>query len=100
MSNAPITTRKLYHYLGTGDARKQAIFNINLQIERGSLTILMGPSGSGKTTLLTLIGCLSDVRDDEVMSLVMTSTARARPYLLACAATWVSSFRRTICMKA
>jgi hypothetical protein len=32
--------------------------------------------------------------------LVMTSTARARPYLLACAATWVSSFRRTICMKA
>jgi putative ABC transport system ATP-binding protein len=66
MSNAPITTRKLDHYLGTGDARKQAIFDINLQIERGSLTILMGPSGSGKTTLLTLIGCLRDVRDGEV----------------------------------
>jgi ABC-type lipoprotein export system ATPase subunit len=100
MSNAPITTRKLDHYLGTGDARKQANFDINLQIERGSLTILTGPSGSGKTTLLTLIGCLSDVRDDEVMSLVMTSTARARPYLLACAVALVSSFKRTACLKA
>ena len=87
MSNALITTRKLGHYFGTGDARKQAIFDINLQIERGSLTILIGLSGSGRTTLLTLIRCLRGVRDGEVMSLVMTCTARARPYLLACAAT-------------
>ncbi|MEN8840577.1 MAG: ATP-binding cassette domain-containing protein [Octadecabacter sp.] len=66
MGNAPITTRGLNHYFGTGGARKQAIFDINLEVERGSLTILMGPSGSGKTTLLTLIGCLRDVSDGEV----------------------------------
>jgi putative ABC transport system ATP-binding protein len=66
MNDAPITTRNLNHYFGTGDARKQAIFDINLEITRGSLTILMGPSGSGKTTLLTLIGCLREVKDGEV----------------------------------
>jgi putative ABC transport system ATP-binding protein len=66
MSDAPIMTRGLNHFFGTGDARKQAIFDINLEIERGSLTILMGPSGSGKTTLLTLIGCLREVNDGEV----------------------------------
>jgi putative ABC transport system ATP-binding protein len=62
----PITVKTLNHYFGTGDARKQAIFDINLEIDRGSLTILMGPSGSGKTTLLTLIGCLRDVKDGHV----------------------------------
>ncbi|TYB84640.1 ATP-binding cassette domain-containing protein [Oceaniovalibus sp. ACAM 378] len=66
MGDAPIITRGLNHFFGTGDARKQAIFDINLEIERGSLTILMGPSGSGKTTLLTLIGCLREVNDGEV----------------------------------
>ena len=59
MRTPPITTRALDHYFGVGDARKQALFDINLEIARGSLTILMGPSGSGKTTLLTLIGCLA-----------------------------------------
>lgn len=66
MADAPISTGHLDHYFGVGDARKQAIFDINLDISRGSLTILMGPSGSGKTTLLTLIGCLREVTDGEV----------------------------------
>lgn len=66
MGNAPITACNLNHFFGSGDSRKQAIFDINLEIERGSLTILMGPSGSGKTTLLTLIGCLREVKDGDV----------------------------------
>ena len=37
------------------------MFDIDLTINRGELTILMGASGSGKTTLLTLIGCLRGV---------------------------------------
>ncbi|MEM7721376.1 MAG: ATP-binding cassette domain-containing protein [Pseudomonadota bacterium] len=60
---APIQVNGLNHWFGTGDARKQAIWDVDLEIERGSLTILMGASGSGKTTLLTLIGCLRDVQD-------------------------------------
>jgi ABC-type multidrug transport system ATPase subunit len=35
---------------------------VNLQFNRGRLTILMGSSGSGKTTVLTLLSCLRDVQ--------------------------------------
>jgi putative ABC transport system ATP-binding protein len=62
----PLTAQGLHHWFGTGDARKQALFDINLQIARGSLTVLVGPSGSGKTTLLTLLGCLREVQDGSV----------------------------------
>ncbi|MGC1505313.1 MAG: ATP-binding cassette domain-containing protein [Sulfitobacter sp.] len=64
--DASIGVTGLNHWFGTGEARKRAIFDVNMQIERGSLTILMGPSGSGKTTLLTLMGCLRDVQDGSV----------------------------------
>lgn len=53
----------LNHWFGEGSARKQALFDIDLILERGSFTVLMGPSGSGKTTLLTLIGCLRSVQN-------------------------------------
>jgi putative ABC transport system ATP-binding protein len=65
-SDAPIIAGGLNHWFGAGEARKQALFDIDLSIARGSLTILMGPSGSGKTTLLTLLGCLRDVQDGSV----------------------------------
>lgn len=62
----PIELKRLNHWFGTGDARKQAVFNLSLSIKPGSLTILMGPSGSGKTTVLTLMGCLRDVKEGSV----------------------------------
>ncbi|MGP6089302.1 ATP-binding cassette domain-containing protein [Antarctobacter jejuensis] len=65
MRDAPITTRGLNHFFGKGETRKQALFDITLNIGRGSLTVLMGPSGSGKTTLLTLIGALRAVTDGD-----------------------------------
>lgn len=68
MNNAtpPISVTGLNHWFGKGEARKQAIFDLNLTVARGSLTILMGPSGSGKTTVLTLMGCLRDVQGGSV----------------------------------
>lgn len=65
----PLQARALNHWFGAGEARKQALFDINLQIARGSLTVLMGPSGSGKTTLLTLLGCLREVQEGSVVLL-------------------------------
>lgn len=59
----------LNHFFGAGEAKKQALFDIDLKIERGSLTVLVGPSGSGKTTVLTLVGCLREVQDGSVMLL-------------------------------
>ena len=66
MTDMAIQTQALDHFFGEGEARKQAIFDVNLEIESGKLTILMGPSGSGKTTLLTLMGCLRHVQSGSV----------------------------------
>ncbi|WP_272007525.1 ATP-binding cassette domain-containing protein [Roseovarius sp. ZX-A-9] len=62
----PVEIHGLNHFFGSGEARKQAIFDINVSIAKGSLTILMGPSGSGKTTLLTLIGALREIQEGNV----------------------------------
>jgi putative ABC transport system ATP-binding protein len=53
-----ISAQNLNHYFGEGDLRKQALFDINLDIHAGEIIIMTGPSGSGKTTLLTLMGGL------------------------------------------
>lgn len=61
-----VAVQDLNHWFGTGEARKQALHDVNLTLRRGSFTALMGPSGSGKTTLLTLIGCLRAVQEGSV----------------------------------
>jgi putative ABC transport system ATP-binding protein len=53
-----IVVEQLDHFFGTGELRKQVLFEINLSIASGEIVILTGPSGSGKTTLLTLMGGL------------------------------------------
>jgi putative ABC transport system ATP-binding protein len=58
-----ISISQLNHYYGQGSLRKQVLFDINLQIDRGEIVIMTGPSGSGKTTLLTLMGSLRSVQD-------------------------------------
>lgn len=47
---------------GSGDLRKQILFDINLDIYAGEVVLLTGPSGSGKTTLLTLIAALRSMQ--------------------------------------
>ena len=37
-----------------------ALKNINIEIEKGKLTILRGRSGSGKTTLINILGALDN----------------------------------------
>lgn len=59
MHNHPvIAIQNLDFYFGSGRLRKQALFDVNLEISPGEIVIMTGPSGSGKTTLLTLIGGL------------------------------------------
>ena len=57
-SQFAISVTKLNHYYGQDALRKQVLYDINLQIDRGEIVIMTGPSGSGKTTLLTLMGGL------------------------------------------
>lgn len=57
-----ISLQHLDHYFGRGQLRKQALFDINLDISPGEIVITTGPSGSGKTTILTLVGGLRSVQ--------------------------------------
>lgn len=80
----PIAINKLNYWFGRGEARKQALFDVNLEIERGKLVILMGPSGSGKTTLLTLVGCLREVHEGSVRLLGRELNGASEDLLVAC----------------
>jgi putative ABC transport system ATP-binding protein len=53
-----ITVDKVSHYFGSGQLKKQILFEVSAEIASGEIVILTGPSGSGKTTLLTLMGAL------------------------------------------
>lgn len=64
--DVPVAIAHLDHWFGSGEARKQALFDMTLALPKGTLTVLMGPSGSGKTTVLTLAGCLRDVQAGSV----------------------------------
>ncbi len=63
---AAIEIRDLQHHYGSGDGRKQVLFDNNLRVEPGEIVIMTGQSGSGKTTLLTLIGTLRRVQEGEM----------------------------------
>ncbi len=58
-----IVVEHLDHHYGTGDLRKQILFDVSTTIHAGEIAILTGPSGSGKTTLLTLIGALRSAQE-------------------------------------
>jgi putative ABC transport system ATP-binding protein len=51
---------------GEGANEVDAISDIDLSVERGSLVAIMGPSGSGKSTLLTIAGSLEEPTSGDV----------------------------------
>jgi putative ABC transport system ATP-binding protein len=61
-----IDCRALDHAFGTGEARAQVLFGVDLSIARGEFVVLKGASGSGKTTLLTLLACLRQIQGGTV----------------------------------
>ncbi len=58
--------RALDHWFGSGEGRKQVLFENGIELLPGELVILTGPSGSGKTTLLTIVGALRAVQAGSV----------------------------------
>ncbi len=58
-----ISIDRVNHYFGTGQLRKQVLYEISAEILAGEVVIMTGPSGSGKTTLLTLIGALRSAQE-------------------------------------
>ncbi|MFD0864621.1 ABC transporter ATP-binding protein [Tessaracoccus lubricantis] len=47
-----ITTDKLSKTFSNAGTQQHVLKNLDLEIERGSFTVIMGPSGAGKSTLL------------------------------------------------
>jgi len=58
--------RRVSKSYGEGVAEVQAIREVDLSVECGSLVAVMGPSGSGKSTLLTIAGSLEEPTSGEV----------------------------------
>jgi ABC-type Fe3+/spermidine/putrescine transport system ATPase subunit len=57
-ANTYIRIRGLRKVYQMGHTKVHALAGVDLDIPRGSFTVLMGPSGSGKSTLLYLLGGL------------------------------------------
>lgn len=57
-SHPVVRVEALAKHFGSGNARVEALLDIDLQVLPGQMVGLMGPSGSGKTTLLNCIACI------------------------------------------
>jgi putative ABC transport system ATP-binding protein len=57
-TNEFIQARSLTKTFQMGETKVTALGGIDLDIPKGSLTVIMGPSGSGKSTLLYILGGL------------------------------------------
>ena len=63
---AAIDVQNVRHFFGSGEARKQVLFDNFLSVQPGEIVIMTGQSGSGKTTLLTLIGTLRRIQQGQL----------------------------------
>jgi putative ABC transport system ATP-binding protein len=59
--------RQVSKSYGEGAAEVQAIQDVDLCVDCGTLVAVMGPSGSGKSTLLTIAGSLEEPTSGEVI---------------------------------
>lgn len=52
---------------GKGEATIYALNDVNFNLEKGKICVILGPSGSGKTTLLNMIGGLDNLDSGDVI---------------------------------
>ena len=53
-----VRIRGLTKVFGERETRVDAVRDVDLELARGEIVLVMGPSGSGKTTLLSMLGGL------------------------------------------
>lgn len=53
-----IHTQNLSKSYRSGNQKREALHDINIDISKGEIIAITGPSGSGKSTLLHILGCL------------------------------------------
>jgi putative ABC transport system ATP-binding protein len=57
----------VYKTFMSGDTKVSAVENVNLNVLKGKIAIILGKSGSGKTTLLNIIGGLLKPDDGKIL---------------------------------
>lgn len=62
-----ISIKKVAKFFGPKDSQIAAVKDVDLEIEKGSYTVILGRSGSGKSTLLNLISGLDKVSSGELV---------------------------------
>ncbi|MFC0634461.1 ABC transporter ATP-binding protein [Brevundimonas balnearis] len=79
-----VTARHIDMAFGSNGLMTQVLFDVNLEVEQGKLTMLVGPSGCGKTTLLSILsGTLKPTGGEvEVMGNVITRMRDAEKVIL------------------
>jgi putative ABC transport system ATP-binding protein len=58
MSEPLVQVHGLWKVFGEDETRVEAVRELDLELARGEIVLVMGPSGSGKTTLLSMLGGL------------------------------------------
>jgi putative ABC transport system ATP-binding protein len=59
--------RSVSKVYGKGAAEVQALMDVSMTVDAGSMVAVMGPSGSGKSTLLTIAGTLEEPTSGAVL---------------------------------
>lgn len=67
MEDILITARNLGKFFGRGADRNQIVRDLDLDVARGSFTLIKGPSGCGKSTLLAMLAGLTAPDAGQVM---------------------------------
>jgi putative ABC transport system ATP-binding protein len=79
-----VRCRHVGKIFGSGPLAFEALRDVDFEVARGELVMLVGPSGSGKTTLLSILGCVLSATSGEVELFGMpltTTKARDLPLL-------------------
>ncbi len=58
MNEIAVKAEKLEKVYGEGEVQVRAVRDVDLEVRRGEVVLIMGPSGSGKTTLLSMLGAM------------------------------------------
>ena len=66
-SKAYVQIRQLRKIYKMGETQVNALAGVDLDIAKGSFTVIMGPSGSGKSTLLYLLGGLDKATSGSIL---------------------------------
>src|SRR5580692_7054485 len=59
--------RQVSKVYGEGPAEVHALRKVSLEVDAGTMVVVMGPSGSGKSTLLTIAGSLEEPTTGQVL---------------------------------